>query len=129
MASSVLLFVALLLSPVQTSPPLTRDQYDKVRELVSSTQHTAERLQAELDRRQRELVQRYGAFELDAAAVEKLQREVLDLQRKLLANYHRMQVELRTIVGKERFQVLSQRINNVIGAPLAKPAPTKVERP
>lgn len=128
MAAGALLLVALLL-PDQTNPPLTKDQYAKVGELVRSTQQTAERLQAELDRRQQELVRHYGAFELDTPAVEKLQGKVLDLQRQLLANYHRMQVELRTIVGKERFQVLSQRINNVIGAPLAKPAPPKEKRP
>jgi hypothetical protein len=32
-----------------------------------------------------------------------------------------MQVELRTIVGKERFEVLRQRLARVLNAPLKEP--------
>lgn len=118
-----LLVPLLLLGPQEkTAPPFTKEQYDKVRELVQRTQEEAAQLQAELEKRQRELVRRYGSYELDLAEVEKLQTEVHELQRKLLANYHKMQVELRAVVGKDRFAILHQRLSQVIADPLSKPA-------
>ncbi len=114
--------------PDKAAPPLTKEQYEKVRELVHRTQEEAATLKAELEKCQRELLRRYSAFELDVAAVEKLQNEVLNLQRKTLTNYHRMQTELRTVVGKERFLILNQRIRHVIEPPLSKP-PSPENRP
>src|SRR5262249_38216440 len=120
---AVWLLVSLVLfgQPDKNAPPLTKEQYDKVRDLVRRTQEETGSLQAELEKRQRELVHQYNEYELNLAAVEKLHSEISDLQRKLMANYHRMQVELRTLVGKERFLILNQRLNQVIGSPLSKP--------
>jgi hypothetical protein len=44
--------------------------------------------------------------------------EIVELQRLLLANHHRMQVELRAIVNQERFEFLRRRLSNVV-APAA----------
>jgi hypothetical protein len=35
----------------------------------------------------------------------------------MLANYHRLQVEMRSIVGPERFALLRQRIDRLLGVP------------
>src|SRR5262245_64030962 len=91
-------------------PPLTEKQRARIAELVRSTQKEAAALNARLDRLQQALAKKYEEFDLDVAAVEKLQKEILDAQRRLLDNYHRLQVELRSVVGTERFSVLSMCI-------------------
>ncbi len=50
-----------------------------------------------------------------------LQEEILDVQGKLLRSYHSMQKELRSIVGPERFLVLSRRIDNALRNPPPEP--------
>ncbi|MCC6419841.1 MAG: hypothetical protein IT429_16530 [Gemmataceae bacterium] len=98
-------------------PPLTDAQHEQLQELVRTTQKQAADLRAELEKRQRELARRYAAFDLDGPAVEKTQADVVDLQRRLLANYHRLQVELRRIVGRARFATLRQRLDRILGVP------------
>ncbi|MCU0875154.1 MAG: hypothetical protein MUE50_22715 [Pirellulaceae bacterium] len=56
-------------------------------------------------------------YEATAAGVV-MQAEIVELQRLLLANHHRMQVELRAIVNQERFEFLRGRLSNVV-APAA----------
>jgi hypothetical protein len=126
--------VSLFLSAVligQTSvapPPLTEDQLTQLRELVRSTQDSTQRLRQELAERERLLAEKYAQFELDEAAAEKLQGEVVDLQKQLLTNYHRLQVELRRIVGPQRFGQLKLRLDNAL-RPKAKPDPPAERRP
>lgn len=98
-------------------PPLTDAQHEQLQELVRTTQKQAADLKAELEKRQRELARCYAAFDLDGPAVEKTQADVVDLQRRLLANYHRLQVELRRIVGRARFATLRQRLDRILGVP------------
>lgn len=128
MGAASLVLVALLL-PGQTAAPLTREQSEKLRELVQRTQQESAALRGELEKRQQELVRRYEDYALDAAAVEKLQEEILGLQRKLLASYHRMHVEMRAVVDRERFLTLNQRISRLVGPPLSKPAAPTEKRP
>jgi hypothetical protein len=45
---------------------------------------------------------------------QKLQDEIVELQRVMLANRHRMQVELRAIVDQERFTILRQRLRYLV---------------
>lgn len=111
----VLLPALLLGQPQEKSPPLTEAQRAKIQDLVRDTQERAKDLKAKLDGRQHELAKLYGEFKLDDAAVAKLQDDILGLQKQLLANYHKMQVELRAIVGPERFATLRQRIDNILG--------------
>ena len=100
-------------------PPLGPEQIVRVRQLVRSIQTQATLLEARLDQRQRELTEVYTAYELDEQRVQKLQAEIVELQRLLLANHHRMQVELRSIVSRDRFEFLRERLANVVTPPAA----------
>lgn len=102
-------------------PPLTTVQVEQVRTLIKRTQTEQARLKTELARSQKELAACYDVFELDEPQVEKLQKEIVELQRGLLASHHSMQTELRTIVGEERFKILSKRIANALRSPAAAP--------
>jgi hypothetical protein len=123
-ACSVLLPALLLLGQAGKPgpPPLTDQQRTRLHELVRTTQQQAVLLKAQLDERQRALARLYADYELDERAVESLEAEIVDLQRRLLANYHRMQVELRSVVGRERFLTLKQRLDRVLAEP-PKPPP------
>ena len=101
------------------SPPVDSEQIVRVRKLVRSVQTEATLLQARLDQRQRELGEVYTGYELDEPRAQQLQAEIVELQRRLLANHHRMQVELRAIVSRERFEFLRQRLANIVTSPAA----------
>lgn len=121
-------FASLLLSAMlalgqdakPAPPPLTEQQIKQIQELVRTTQADADRLKALLEAKQRELARHYAEFELDEKAVARLETEILDVQRQMLGNYHKMQVALRTLVGKERFLVLKQRLDRIVGPPGAE---------
>ncbi len=111
-------FLCALLITGQASkvapPPLTEAQVTAVRDLLRTTQATAERLRRQLAERERELADKYASFDLDEAAADKLQAEIVDLQKRLLANYHHLQVELRKVVGPQRFAQLKARLDNAL---------------
>lgn len=109
-------------------PPLTPEQVTRLQQLVAATQEKSAALKKQLDAKQQELADRYAEFKLDASAVAKLQGEVLDLQKQLLDNYHHLQVEVRAIVGPERFAVLRQRLDRILGIPAAKDKKTPQPR-
>ncbi len=106
-----------------SSPPLSPEQMVRVRKLVQSVQTQATLLQARLDQRQRELAEVYMAYELDEPRAQKLQAEIVELQRLLLTNHHRMQVELRMIVSRERFEFLRRRLAHVVAPKTADAKP------
>lgn len=109
-------------------PPLTEEQVTKVRNLVKTHQEEQGALKEKLEAAQKKLADCYSRFELDEDAVKKLQAEILEVQGKLLQGYHSMQKELRSIVGPERFAVLSKRIDNALRNPPEKktnPEPKK----
>lgn len=116
-----LVTAALLFAQAErpTPAPLSEDQVKQLRELVQVTQTTAATLQKQLDEKQRELAQVYALYELKQRQALRLQADIMELQTQLLANHHKLQVELRTIVGQERFELLRQRILNVL-TPKAK---------
>lgn len=126
---TILTFAAMTLSigparfasGAEPPPPLTTVQVEQVRTLIKRTQTEQTRLKTELTRSQKELAACYDIFELDEPQVEKLQKEIVELQRGLLASHHSMQIELRTIVGEERFKILSKRIANALRSPNAPP--------
>lgn len=99
------------------APPLTDEQLAKVRNLLKSHQDEQPRLKAELDKAQQKLVDLYSSYQLDEDAVKKAQQDVLNAQQKLLHSYHAMQKELRSIVGPERFVILSRRIDQALRIP------------
>ncbi|MBY0524201.1 MAG: hypothetical protein K2R98_12425 [Gemmataceae bacterium] len=124
---AALLALVLLAGPVTSDdkpapPPLTAEQATRIRELVGTTQTRASRLQSLLEERQRELATLYAQYELNERQANQLQLEIVDIQRQMLANYHHMQAELRTIVSKERFELLRQRLGRVVqpGGPKEK---------
>lgn len=100
-----------------TAPQLTDEQIVKVRNLLKTHQDEQARLKAELDKAQQKLADLYSSYQLDEAEVKKAQLDVLNSQQKLLQSYHAMQKELRSIVGPERFLILSRRIEQVLRNP------------
>ena len=112
--------LAALASPAADPPPLTDEQIARVRTLVKTHQEEQQTLKAALDALQKKLAECYSRYELDETAAEALQGEVLEVQGKLLKSYHKMQTELRAIVGPERFKVLSARIENALRNPPKK---------
>jgi uncharacterized protein YhaN len=121
-ALSVLTAVLLVGQPADKElPPLSEEQVAKLRKLVRVTQEAAAMLQAQLDEAERALAAVYAEYELDERKAVRLQNAIVDLQRQKLANYHKMQTELRTIVGRERFDVLKQRLKLVFGTPPTRP--------
>lgn len=117
--TSLSLFAALL-APAADPPPLTDEQLVRVRTLVQTHQEEQRTLKAALDVLQKKLAECYKDYELDEKIAEALQGEVLETQGKLLKSYHKMQTELRAIVGPERFKVLSARIENALRNPPKK---------
>jgi len=110
-------------------PALTSDQVARVRELVRRTQTQASLIQSRIEQRQRELAQVYAEYELKSESAEKLQQEIVDLQRRLLANHHAMQMQLRSIVGKARFEVLRRRLEAMVGQSVAPEASKTASSP
>jgi hypothetical protein len=128
--ATVLLLAVLGLEPGQPPgpPPLTAEQRAKVASLAAETQKESARLKAALEDRQRELTRVYGEYALDEKKATEIEAEILDLQRQMLANYRKMQVELRTLVGKERFMILRKRLDNALQVPPGRP-PAKDKPP
>jgi hypothetical protein len=114
------LLILLPLADEPPVPPLTQEQKAKIQTLVRQTRAEMTLLRGKLDEKQRELGRRYAEFDLDLPAVEKLQAEILGLQKSLLGTYHGLHVGLRKIVGRERFAVLRRRIDNLLNAPPKK---------
>lgn len=110
----VCLFAVFSVPVADNPPPLNDDQIARVRALVKTHQEEQSTLRVNLETAQKKLSDCYAEFELDDAQVKKLQAEILDVQGKLLGGYHNMQTELRTIVGPERFKILSKRIENAV---------------
>ena len=119
--TSLSLFAALF-APAADPPPLTDDQIVRIRTLVRDHQEEQQTLKATLDVLQKKLAECYKDYELDEKLAQALQAEVLETQGKLLKSYHKMQTELRAIVGPERFKILSARIENALRNP---PRPKK----
>lgn len=106
-------------------PPLTAEQLTQVRDLVQRAQTEQSAARQALTEAQEDLARCYAKYELDEKEVTRLQSEIIAQQQKLLESHHQMQKELRTIVGAERFLVLSRRIENALRSPPANaPAPT-----
>ena len=112
------LIIVLAASSVHAEPaPLTEEQRTAIAKLANETKAEADRLKTLLERKQEELTACYSKYELDVEKADKLEGEVIDLQRKMLANYRKMQVELRKLVGEERFVVLNKRLENMLKKP------------
>lgn len=102
-------------------PPLGEEQLTKVRALVKAHQEEQAKLKGQLEKAQQTLADCYSRYELKDDDAKDLQAEILDVQGKLLRSYHSMQKELRSIVGPERFKILSRRIDNALRTPPPEP--------
>src|SRR5262245_62689579 len=117
MSRATCCLVVLMASPPTAwaeAPPLTDDQKARISSLANETKQESERLKALLDLRQKELAAVYAEYKLDEDRTTKLEVDILDLQRQMLANYRKMQIELRTLVGEERFNLLRRRLDNML---------------
>jgi hypothetical protein len=111
----VLLLTALV---VRAEPPsLTEDQRVRIAKLANETKQEADRLKTILDRRQQELADVYAVYKLDEDRAAKLEAEILGIQKQMLANHRKMQVELRSLVGEERFNILRRRLDSMLKTP------------
>jgi hypothetical protein len=111
MASILLCSLLAAATAADTPPPLTSQQIMKLQQLVRRTQNCDAELKAALNDRQQTLMKAYSQFELDQKRISKMHEEIIDLQRNLLENYRGLQVELREIVGEQRFLHLKKRID------------------
>ena len=105
--------------------PLSDQQRTRIAELAKRTQDENVRLKAQLEEHQRKLAAIYASYKLDADNATQLETEILDLQRQMLANYRRLQVELRTVVSEERFAILRQRLDHLLQSPPQEPRATQ----
>jgi hypothetical protein len=90
--------------------PLTERQLQRIRPLARANQDETARLQTRLAERQRALAAVYTQYALGETEARKLQEEIVELQRQLLASHHRMQQELRAVVSAEQFDRLRRRL-------------------
>ena len=95
-------------------PPLTAEQRQKIGKLAADTQREAARLKTQLESRQRDLTRLYAQYELDEGEAKAIEGDILELQRRMLANYRTMQTELRALVDKERFLILKKRLDRML---------------
>jgi len=114
---AVSLLATVLLDDKPQPPPLTEKQRTEIQALVRAIQSEMTAIRSRLEQAQKELARHYAEFDLDVAAVDKLEADIIDLQKRQLASYRKLHVELRKIVGRERFAVLRQRIDNVLNPP------------
>jgi hypothetical protein len=118
--TSILLALLALPQGEKQPPPLTEAQRTRIAKLANDTQKETARLRALLEARQKELAAVYGEYELDEKRAARLEAEIIDLQKKMLAAYRKMQIELRTLIGKERFVILKRRLDNMLRSPPAE---------
>jgi len=113
------LVLCLMLASVVNAepPPFSEDQRASITKLANETKKEAGRLKGLLDRRQEELGEVYAKYTLDEPKATKLEAEIISLQKQMLANHRKMQVELRTLVGEERFVILRKRLDNMLKTP------------
>jgi molybdenum-dependent DNA-binding transcriptional regulator ModE len=111
MASILLCSLLAAATATDTPPPLTSQQIAKLQHLVRRTQGRDAELKAALNDQQQILMKAYSQFELDEKRISKIHKEIIDRQRELLENYRGLQVELREIVGEQRFLHLKKRID------------------
>ena len=121
----------LLAQDAPASPPLTEAQLERIRPVIQRTQAETARLQTRLGECQRELAVVYARYDLDEAAVRKLQDEIVELQRQLLTAHHRMQKALRDTVDARQFERLRRRLEQISapGLPSASQPMTRPEAP
>lgn len=96
--------------------PLKTEQVAKIRTLLQKIRDRDAALKKQLAERQRALQEAYANFQLDEQRVSTLRKSVIETQTELLSNYHELQVELRKIVGQERFVFLKRRIDNALNS-------------
>jgi len=126
------ILAAALLGPIAAAqggsapPPWNESQAARIGALVRETKAAEAGLRSQVAARQDELARAYAEYALDEAAAGKLRGEIFDLQRRLLESHHRMQVELRSMVDKERFEILRRRLEGA-EPPSASPMPTASE--
>ncbi len=114
----------LIAAPGQTSepPPLSQEQRARLVKLKNEAEEETVRLKAQLEERQQELARAYADYDLDIKRADRLEADILELQKQMLASYRKVQVELRATVGRERFLVLKQRLDNILKSASTPPA-------
>ena len=111
MASILLCSLLVVGAASDRQTPLTPAQITKLQQVVRQAVDRNTKSKEDLDNRQQELMKAYSQFDLDDQHISKLHEEIVELQRGQLESYRVLQVELRAIVGEERFLQLKRRID------------------
>ena len=124
-------FLTLAGQPATVPSPLTGEQLGAIRKLLLHTRDAEAAVKLKLTEKQQALKDAYASFQLDEKRITALHGDIGKLQQQLLGNYHRLQVELRKIVGEARFMRLKLRIDNYLKSSAAKknPGESGVSRP
>jgi hypothetical protein len=91
--------------------PLSERQIVSVQKATFAAQRHDAAIKIQLADIQQELIGAYANYELDEERIVELQEEVVRLQRELLKNYHRLQLELRRATGPESYAVIKHRVD------------------
>lgn len=103
---------------------------DRAAELVRLGKAEAQRIKTQIETGERELAAAYSGYEIDGDKTAALETKILELRGQLLASQRKTQLELRKLMGKERFeafvkaeQAAPARGRPGPGAAAEKPAP------
>ena len=96
------------------NPSPNQEQYSQMAKLIRTAEDLDYALKAESEKLQRELTEAYSGFHLDEAEIKKIHEQIVATQKKLLMNYHTLQVGYRRIMGFKAFPGVKRRIEEYI---------------
>ncbi len=112
---------------IAQQPPDDRKAEDRAAELIRMGKTEADRINTQIQISERELAGAYAAYEIDTEKAAGLERKLLELRGQSLASQRKMQLELRKLMGKERFEayIKTQQPAPAQDRPAAAPAADK----
>lgn len=91
-------------------PGLSADQSRKIRELRNESASRLAALGQELRNYRKALEDQYRSYQMDTTAVKKLNRQINDVQRRMLEEHTRVEQEMREILNSSQFRWLKERM-------------------
>lgn len=91
-------------------PGLSAEQSRKIRELRKESASRLAALGQELRNYRKSLEDEYRLYEMNTAAVKKLNRQINDVQRRMLEEHTRVEQEMRQILNSSQFRWLKDRM-------------------
>ena len=91
-------------------PGLSADQTRKIRELSNESASRLAALGQELRNYRKSLETQYRSYQMDMSVVKKLNRQINDVQRRMLEEHSRVEQEMREILNINQFRWLKDRM-------------------